>query len=266
MKIKSSSLPISRNYLRDVRHFCQVQRQKGNLVICGGVSQTLRVDYADQSLPLPERAMNHFNVSPRDWRLELISSCNYVAGQALNGLNPKYISAYYLWRAGLGFLPSFDDLGVKINNHFGLRRSEKKPDKTDEIYLAFDPKILKRKIERHIIADIMLATGGSYGTFIKMLISLGVKTEQIKLACLIAAPEGIYNLLREFPNITIYAGELDSHLDKSAFLYPGLGDAGDKLFSKISLKFFETYRQYFNDDEWELLSEKIEQANPVQVY
>ena len=74
----------------------------------------------------------------------------------------------------------------------------------------------------------MLATGGSSSGAIQMLKKRGCT--QIKLLCLVPAPEGVERLQAEHPDVDIYAAALDDYLNDHAFLVPGLGDAGDRLF------------------------------------
>ena len=267
MRIKSNLLPLSKNFLQDVKSFCLDEINKGHVIVCGGVSDVLREDYLDESLP-EDRASRHYNVSPENWRSELSISCSHVVRELLNGHDADDLSVQYVWRAGLGFLGSFASFGVENNFHIGLSRNEKKPEKTDEIYLPFNPKIIKRKMKKYVIADIMMATGGSFDTNIKFLLNTKkVEEEQIILSCLIASPEGVYNLLKEYPLITIYVGSLDDHLDKNAYLVDGLGDAGDLFFQRLSPNYFKALGRFFNEDQWIMLEHKIALANPiVQVY
>ena len=74
----------------------------------------------------------------------------------------------------------------------------------------------------------MLATGGSAAAAIQYLKERGVK--QIKLMCLLAAPEGIQLLQREHPDVDIFTAAVDERLNSHGYIIPGLGDAGDRLF------------------------------------
>ena len=263
MRIKSNLLPLSKNFLQDVKSFCLEQIKSGHLIVCGGVSDILREDYVNESLP-DDRASKHYNVSDENWRSQLWISCSPVASEILNGCDPEDLSVIYVWRAGLGFLKSFSSFGVKNNFHIGLSRNEKKPEKTAAIYLPLSPKMIKSKIKKYVIADIMLATGGSFETIIKPLLdSKKVEENKIILSCLIASPEGIYNLLKQYPAITIYVGAVDDHLDKNAYLVPGLGDAGDLFFQRLSSNYFKALGQFFNEDQWVMLEHKIALANPI---
>jgi uracil phosphoribosyltransferase len=84
-------------------------------------------------------------------------------------------------------------------------------------------------IERELILlDPMLATGGSACAGIKFLKEKGATN--IKLMCLIAAPEGIDALCKAHPDVEIYTAAVDEYLNDHAYIVPGLGDAGDRLF------------------------------------
>ncbi len=78
------------------------------------------------------------------------------------------------------------------------------------------------------IIDPMLATGGSIVATIDILKKKGIKS--IKVLCIIASPEGIDCVEKAHPDVEIYTGEIDSHLDEHKYIIPGLGDAGDRLY------------------------------------
>ena len=74
----------------------------------------------------------------------------------------------------------------------------------------------------------MLATGGSASDAIRMIKEKGGK--HIKFICIIAAPEGVERLHRDHPDVQIYIGQVDRELNENAYICPGLGDAGDRIF------------------------------------
>ena len=83
--------------------------------------------------------------------------------------------------------------------------------------------------EREVfVVDPMLATGGSCSAAIQMLKDKGVKN--IRFMCIIAAPEGVARMQEEHPDVDLYIGALDDHLDEHKYIVPGLGDAGDRIF------------------------------------
>jgi uracil phosphoribosyltransferase len=79
-----------------------------------------------------------------------------------------------------------------------------------------------------LLCDPMLATAHSASAAVTLLKQRGVK--QIRLLCLLAAPEGLRTITAEHPDVPIYTGAVDSHLNDHAYIVPGLGDAGDRLF------------------------------------
>lgn len=78
------------------------------------------------------------------------------------------------------------------------------------------------------VVDPMLATGGSSTEAIRMLKEKGVKN--IRFMCIIAAPEGVKKMQETHPDVDIYIGALDDHLNDHGYIVPGLGDAGDRIF------------------------------------
>lgn len=78
------------------------------------------------------------------------------------------------------------------------------------------------------MVDGMLATGGSSSAAIQMLKDKGVKN--IRLMCIIAAPEGVKKMQEDHPDVDVYIGALDDHLNEHGYIVPGLGDAGDRIF------------------------------------
>jgi len=81
------------------------------------------------------------------------------------------------------------------------------------------------------VVDPMLATGGSATVAVDILKKWGLK--EIKLIAIIAAPEGVEIMRLNHPDVPIYLGALDSHLDENKYIVPGLGDAGDRQFGTV---------------------------------
>ncbi len=128
-------------------------------------------------------------------------------------------------RAGTGMLDGIINVipNAKIG-HIGMYRDERtfKPN----VYFFKVPKdIDKREV---IILDPMLATGGSGLDAIELLKKEGVT--EIKFLCIIAAPEGIERIEKEHPDVQIYCAAIDEKLNENAYIVPGLGDAGDRIF------------------------------------
>jgi uracil phosphoribosyltransferase len=97
-----------------------------------------------------------------------------------------------------------------------------------EYYCKLPPDINERIV---ILIDPMLATGGSAVDALTLLKNRGCK--QIRFMCLVAAPEGVKKLQSAHPDVDIYTAALDDHLNEHAYIVPGLGDAGDRIFGTI---------------------------------
>ena len=143
-------------------------------------------------------------------------------GKKLNEDNYAFIP---ILRAGTGMLDGLIKVmpNAKIG-HIGMYRNEEtlKPVK----YYYKTPKDLsKREV---IVLDPMLATGGSGIDAITMLKEDGAK--KLKFLCIIAAPEGIERVETKHPDVKIFCGNIDSHLNENKYIVPGLGDAGDRIF------------------------------------
>ena len=108
--------------------------------------------------------------------------------------------------------------------HIGLYRD---PDtfQPQEYYCKLPSDITEREV---YVLDPMLATGGSATDAITLIKKHGVK--HIKFLCIIAAPEGLKALSEAHPDVQIYCANLDEKLNDHAYIIPGLGDAGDRIF------------------------------------
>ena len=128
-------------------------------------------------------------------------------------------------RAGMGMLDGVITVipNAKIG-HVGMYRDEK-TFKPINYFFKVPKDIEKREV---IILDPMLATGGSAIDAIELLKSKGVK--KIKFLCIIAAPEGLKLVTEKYPDVKIYCGCIDKHLNKNKYIVPGLGDAGDRIY------------------------------------
>lgn len=128
-------------------------------------------------------------------------------------------------RAGLGMVDGLHTLvPVAKVGHIGLYRNEE-THKPVVYYCKLPEDIQKRLV---ILTDPMLATGGSACDAIEMLKEKGCNN--IRLMCLVGVPEGIEKVQAEHPDVDIYVAAVDSHLNSDAYIVPGLGDAGDRIF------------------------------------
>lgn len=128
-------------------------------------------------------------------------------------------------RAGLGMVNGICDLipTVKVA-HVGLYRDEETLE--PHVYFEKYPKEIKDAVV--IIVDPMLATGGSACAAIDMVKRQGAKN--IRLVCLVRAPEGAKEVEKHHPDVDIYLAALDEKLNEKGYIVPGLGDAGDRIF------------------------------------
>ncbi|MCF6138908.1 uracil phosphoribosyltransferase [Pseudalkalibacillus berkeleyi] len=140
-----------------------------------------------------------------------------IAGKKL-GLVP-------ILRAGLGMVDGILKLipAAKVG-HVGLYRDPETLQPV-EYYVKLPSDVEEREL---IVIDPMLATGGSAVAAIDSLKKRGA--QNIKLMCLIAAPEGVQMVQEAHPDVDIYLGAQDEYLNEKGYIVPGLGDAGDRLF------------------------------------
>ena len=140
-------------------------------------------------------------------------------------LKGKKMAIVPILRAGLGMVDGMLSLipAAKVG-HIGLYRD---PDTHEpvEYYCKLPEDCGEREV---FVVDPMLATGGSSVAAIQMLKDKGCK--KIHFMCIIAAPEGIKKMTEAHPDVDLYVGALDDHLNENAYIVPGLGDAGDRIF------------------------------------
>lgn len=134
-------------------------------------------------------------------------------------------------RAGLIFTDeAIDILPQACIRHIGMYRDEKtlKP----VWYYNKVPMDAPNPEKFYIyITDPMLATGNSLIEAIKLYADKGIPMNNIKVICIIAAPQGIENIQKHYPDIEIITAAVDSHLDERGYIIPGMGDAGDRIFN-----------------------------------
>ena len=161
----------------------------------------------------------------RDLPLEEVDVKTPVAVAKCRRIAGKKLAVVPILRAGLGMVDGMVAMmpNVKVG-HVGLYRD---PETLEPVkyYFKMPPDITERDV---IIVDPMLATGGSAIAATQFLKDEGVKN--IKLMCVIAAPEGVEAMHSAHPDVDIFAAALDDHLNEHGYIVPGLGDAGDRIF------------------------------------
>ena len=140
-------------------------------------------------------------------------------------LKGKKMAVVPILRAGLGMVDGMLTLipAAKVG-HIGLYRDPETHEPV-EYYCKLPADCQEREV---FVVDPMLATGGSCAAAIQMLKDKGVKN--IRLMCIIAAPEGVKKMQEAHPDVDVYIGALDDHLNEHGYIVPGLGDAGDRIF------------------------------------
>lgn len=143
-------------------------------------------------------------------------------------ISGKKLAIVPILRAGLGMVDGLLSLiPVAKVGHIGLYR-DPETHLPVEYYCKLPPDIDERIV---ILVDPMLATGGSAVDALTMLKARGCK--QIRFMCLVSAPEGVKKVQEAHPDVPIYTAALDDHLNEHAYIVPGLGDAGDRIFGTI---------------------------------
>ena len=161
----------------------------------------------------------------RDLPLEEVDIETPICPTKVKMLAGKKLAIVPILRAGLGFVDGMLEMipSAKVG-HVGLYRDPETHEPV-EYYCKLPEDIDKRRI---IIVDPMLATGGSAVAAVDFVKQRGAK--EITFMCLIAAPEGIAALTTAHPDVDIYIAAKDERLNENAYIVPGLGDAGDRIF------------------------------------
>jgi uracil phosphoribosyltransferase len=161
----------------------------------------------------------------RNFSLEEVEVETPVSTAHCHTISGKKIAVVPILRAGLGMVGGILKLipTAKVG-HIGVYRDPETLQPI-EYYCKLPQDIVEREL---IIVDPMLATGGSAVAGIQFLKQRGAT--QIRLMCLIAAPEGIQNVQTKHPDVDIYVAAVDDRLNSHGYIVPGLGDAGDRLF------------------------------------
>lgn len=161
----------------------------------------------------------------RDLKMEDVKIKTPICEMTGKQLSGKKLAVVPILRAGLGMVDGMLNMipSAKVG-HIGLYRDEETHE-PHEYYCKLPDPIEERTI---VVTDPMLATGGSAIAAVNFIKQHGGK--KIKFMAIIAAPEGLKKLQEAHPDIQIYVGHLDRCLNENAYICPGLGDAGDRIF------------------------------------
>lgn len=161
----------------------------------------------------------------RDLPLEEIDVETPIAVAKAKRISGKKLAIVPILRAGLGMVDGMVSLipSAKVG-HIGLFRDPETKEPV-KYYFKMPPDIAERDV---IVVDPMLATGGSASAAISFIKETGVT--RVKLMCIIGAPEGVERMQKDHPDVPIYIAALDEKLNENAYIVPGLGDAGDRIF------------------------------------
>ncbi len=137
----------------------------------------------------------------------------------------RKIALVPILRAGLGMVDGLLELIPSARvGHIGLYRG---PDRRPVEYYVRLPEVADRLF---IVCDPMIATGHTAAHAVQVLVDRGVPAEAVRFLALVAAPEGIAVFAERHPSVPVHVAALDDHLNADAYIVPGIGDAGDRLF------------------------------------
>ena len=161
----------------------------------------------------------------RDLPLEEVEVETPLCVAKMKKISGKKLAVVPILRAGLGMVDGLLKLVPSARvGHIGLYR-DPETHLPVEYYCKMPPDIGERLV---VVVDPMLATGGSAADAITMVKKRGAKN--VLLMCLVAAPEGVKKVAEEHPDVDVYVASLDECLNDHAYIIPGLGDAGDRIF------------------------------------
>ena len=161
----------------------------------------------------------------RDFPLEDVEVETPLETMTAKRIAGKKVAIIPILRAGLGMVDGILELVPSARvGHVGMYR-DPETHLPHQYYCKFPADIENRTC---LVVDPMLATGGSAKDAIAQIKKRGAKN--IKLVCLVAAPEGVKVIQKSHPDVDVYIAALDDHLNENGYIVPGLGDAGDRIF------------------------------------
>ena len=164
----------------------------------------------------------------RDFPLEDVEVTTPIATMTAKHIAGRKVAIVPILRAGLGMVDGLLELipAARVG-HLGMYRDEV----THEPHEYYAKLPLDADQRTCLVVDPMLATGGSATAAIDYLRGHGVK--DIRLLVLVSAPEGLKAVLEHDPDVRLFTCAIDEHLNENAYIVPGLGDAGDRIFGTL---------------------------------
>ena len=174
---------------------------------------------------ISEIAMLECYEATRDLELENVEIETPICKTTVQEIKGKKLAVVPILRAGLGMVEGMLTMipAAKVG-HIGLHRDPETLAPV-EYYCKLPADCAEREI---FVVDPMLATGGSALAAVEMLKNHGCR--KLHFLCIIAAPEGLKAFTEAHPDVDLYIGALDDHLNDHGYIVPGLGDAGDRIF------------------------------------
>ncbi len=190
-----------------------------------GIMRRVETGSKDFRTLASEVAMLECYEATRDLELADVEIETPICKATVKELKGKKLAVVPILRAGLGMVDGMLEMipAAKVG-HIGLYRDEETAEPI-EYYCKLPGDCANREV---FVVDPMLATGGSAVAALDMLKEKGVRN--IHFMCIIAAPEGVKRLTEAHPDVDLYVGALDDHLNERKYIVPGLGDAGDRIF------------------------------------
>lgn len=190
-----------------------------------GIIRREEVGSKDFRQMISEIAMLMCYESTRNLKLQDVKIKTPICETTVKELAGKKLAVVPILRAGLGMVEGMLAMipAAKVG-HIGLYRDPETLEPV-EYYCKLPSDCDEREV---FVVDPMLATGGSCVAALQMLKDKGVK--HMRFMCIIAAPEGVKRLQEAHPDVDVYIGALDDHLNEHKYIVPGLGDAGDRIF------------------------------------
>ena len=190
-----------------------------------GIMRRVDTGSKDFRTLVSEVAMLECYEATRNLELADVEIDTPICKTTVKELKGKKLAVVPILRAGLGMVDGMLEMipAAKVG-HIGMYRDPKTAEPV-EYYCKLPADCANREV---FVVDPMLATGGSAVAALDLLKQKGVKN--IHFMCIIAAPEGVKKLTEAHPDVDLYIGALDDHLNDKKYIVPGLGDAGDRIF------------------------------------